>query len=160
MKLSIWAKKIGIVALTLGLLCTVMNFQSLDVRAGEPETASSIVETTGNTMVEDRSISKTFRNISLEYGESRVIAKFNMKVSNQKAHDAFNIIVSGVSGSSYKVFIKNSDKKEAYESKEGTTDKTFRTTGASSTATYTVKIVNTGKKTLKIKSVKISSFYN
>ena len=99
MKMSILAKKIGTVVLTLGLLCSVMNFQSLDVSAGEPEAASSIVETTGDTMLEGRSISKTFRNISLEYGESRVIAKFNMKVSNQEAHDAFNIIVNCFSGS-------------------------------------------------------------
>ena len=153
-------KKIGTVIIALGLICTTLNYKPLDVQAGEPQVESYVEEVTDDTMVEARSIGKTFNNISLDYGESKVIARFNMSVSNQEPHNAFNVVVSGVSGSSYKVFIKNSDKKEAYETKEGTTDKTIRTTGASPTATYTVKIVNTGNKTLKIKKVKISSFYN
>lgn len=73
-------------------------------------------------------------------------------------HNAFKVVVSGVSGGSYKVVIEGSNGL-SYTSDESTSGRTITVTNAQSDVKYTVYILNTGSGTVS-GNVKISSYYN
>ena len=88
----------------------------------------------------------------LKYGRNN-----KYKVFEKDPHNEFKVRVSNVKGSTYKVHVYNNNKE--FLTKEHSGGCTVTVTNANSKATYYVKIMNTGTKTLTA-HVTISSYYN
>ena len=129
---------------------------TISANAATLNTEEVIVESNEVEAVITRAVSID-KDFSVSTGKSWS-TDFNMTKWFADDHNAFKVIVSDVSGGSYKLIIEG-DNGLSFTSEEYTKGCTATVTNAHPGVEYTVYIVNTGSGTLS-GNVKISSYYN
>lgn len=123
---------------------------------GNPNDPVGSCSETVENLPETRAVSIS-KNISVQIGNSWSTTFDTAKIFADD-HNAFKVVVSNVSGSKYKIIVKNNTG-WTYETTEYTGGSTVTVTNASGSKDYTVYVLNTGTGTLSA-NVKISSYYN
>lgn len=140
------------------IMAMVLCFgMAISANAATPNTKEVTVESDKVETVITRAVSID-KDFSVSTGKSWS-TDFNMSKWFADDHNAFKVVVSSVSGGSYKVVMEG-DNGFSYTSNEyNNSGCTLTVTNAQPDVKYTVYIVNTGSGTVS-GNVKISSYYN
>ena len=140
-------------------LALVLTSNYCSVSADVPASEVMYEEISDNNTAGEARIANYSHDVTIKAGKTVLIKSFCMQGYDMDPHNEFKVRVSNVKGSTYKVHVYNNKNNKEFLTKEHSGGCTVTVTNANSKATYYVKIMNTGTKTLTA-HVTISSYYN